>query len=80
MTEDPLPSHVQPCPLCQGSMHRSRATRFDQLIRKRFTNRRLFRCVECGWRGWTIPIERGVAVEPISAHALDLQALDEDND
>lgn len=50
----------QPCPSCRGwRVHRSKARTFYERFRKSRTDRRLYRCEECGWRGWLIPLEFG---------------------
>jgi hypothetical protein len=67
----------QPCPKCGADTHRSRATRPDQHIRKRWTPKRLYRCGSCGWRGWILPID-SAPVTPINeASKPNLQALDQ---
>jgi predicted RNA-binding Zn-ribbon protein involved in translation (DUF1610 family) len=48
----------QPCPSCKGwHVHRSKARNLYERFRKSRTDRRLYRCEECGWRGWLIPLE-----------------------
>ena len=43
----------QPCPRCHvGRAHRSRARTVPERIKKELTSKRLFRCSDCGWRGW----------------------------
>jgi len=69
-------AHTQNCPVCSAEVHRSKARRLDQHIRKRLTTRRLFRCSSCGWRGWMDPIERAGAPVPGAVQSLDLRALD----
>jgi FlaA1/EpsC-like NDP-sugar epimerase len=57
-----------PCPACQSSMlHRSRARTFAERMRRGCSDKRLFRCEACGWRGWLVPLEFGAtdAVEPV---------------
>ena len=50
----------QPCPSCKGwRVHRSKARNLYERVRKSRTDRRLYRCEECGWRGWLIPLEFG---------------------
>ncbi len=50
----------QPCPSCKGwRVHRSKARNLYERFRKSRTDRRLYRCEECGWRGWLIPLEFG---------------------
>ena len=46
------------CPGC-GSMrlHRSHVRKISERVRKRLTDKRLFRCEECGWRGWNFIID-----------------------
>ena len=48
--------NAQPCPRCHGGRaHRSHTRTLPERIRKDFTVDRLFRCDECGWRGWLQP-------------------------
>jgi uncharacterized protein with PIN domain len=50
----------QPCPSCKGwHVHRSKARNVYERLRKSQTDRRLYRCEECGWRGWLLPLEFG---------------------
>jgi UDP-GlcNAc:undecaprenyl-phosphate GlcNAc-1-phosphate transferase len=46
------------CPTC-GSihLHRSHVRKITERVRKRLTDKRLFRCDECGWRGWNLIID-----------------------
>jgi UDP-GlcNAc:undecaprenyl-phosphate/decaprenyl-phosphate GlcNAc-1-phosphate transferase len=44
----------QPCPSCSSyTLHRSHVKKLSERVRKRMTDKRLFRCESCGWRGWT---------------------------
>jgi FlaA1/EpsC-like NDP-sugar epimerase len=68
----------QPCPKCGSNrLHRSRARSLTERVRRNFSARRLFRCDDCEWRGWLIPLEfngsRGIAA-PV---APDLASLDQ---
>jgi hypothetical protein len=41
------------CPTCgSGQLHRSHVRKVSERLRKRLTDKRLFRCEGCGWRGW----------------------------
>jgi len=41
------------CPECGAdNVHRSRSRGLAEPVRKSLTVKRLFRCRECGWRGW----------------------------
>jgi len=67
----------QPCPSCQSqTLYRSRARTLPERIRRKMSVRRLFRCTNCDWRGWLIPLQfsDADAVEPVSAP--NLAALD----
>jgi hypothetical protein len=69
---------MQLCPQCKSTnIHRSQShSRFER-PRKRFTTERLFRCHECGWRGWGEKFDHGetrALVEPVEP--LDLDAID----
>jgi UDP-GlcNAc:undecaprenyl-phosphate GlcNAc-1-phosphate transferase len=46
------------CPGCGSSrLHRSHVRKLSERVRKRLTEKRLFRCDECGWRGWNFIID-----------------------
>jgi len=67
----------QPCPDCGSlTMHRSKARSLPERIRRNFSVQRLYRCTNCDWRGWLLPLQfsDADAVEPTSAP--DLAALD----
>jgi hypothetical protein len=51
----------QRCPRCHGVAHRSRARSIIHVLRKRFSAKRLYRCVSCRWRGWMLPLEMPAA-------------------
>lgn len=68
----------QPCPECNSlHLHRSRARGVRERVRRRFSDRRLFRCSACGWRGWLVPLHfnEGTRLERLSP-APDLTSLD----
>jgi FlaA1/EpsC-like NDP-sugar epimerase/predicted RNA-binding Zn-ribbon protein involved in translation (DUF1610 family) len=68
----------QPCPQCHSArLHRSRARSVPERIRRKFSVERLFRCPDCGWRGWLLPLHfHDVdAFEPTSTPP-DLASLD----
>ena len=51
---------AQRCPSCKSlRVHRSKARNALERLKKLRTDRRLFRCEECGWRGWLTPLEFG---------------------
>jgi FlaA1/EpsC-like NDP-sugar epimerase len=68
----------QPCPHCASlRLHRSKARTIPERVRRRFSARRLYRCEDCQWRGWLLPIEFGDAPTPAAAAAApDLTVLD----
>ena len=74
-----FPGHgtSQHCPGCRSTqVHRSKSRHVIERIRRGVTPERLFRCDECGWRGWLVPlvcIEGGNAV---AAKNPDLARLD----
>ncbi len=46
---------MQICPKCQSKeIYRSRVRTNWEAWRKQVTNKRLYRCHICGWRGWGI--------------------------
>lgn len=47
------------CPRCRSNrVHRSRTKTAWERLRRDFSHKRLFRCDECGWRGWGEVTER----------------------
>jgi len=40
------------CPQCSGRTHRSHANSFYERLIKAWTSYNVYRCRECGWRGW----------------------------
>jgi FlaA1/EpsC-like NDP-sugar epimerase len=67
----------QPCPKCQsGRAHRSRARSLTERIRKEISDERLYRCEDCGWRGWLLPLEFGDPASVVPVSAPDLALLD----
>ena len=55
------------CPSCTASaVYRSRARGRAEMLRKRVTEKRVYRCHECGWRGWLTVVED---VAPLPAAA-----------
>jgi hypothetical protein len=40
------------CPQCGGRSHRSHRKSFGEKLIKVLTSRNVYRCRECGWRGW----------------------------
>jgi FlaA1/EpsC-like NDP-sugar epimerase len=67
----------QYCPSCiSARVHRSRARTIVERVRRNMTAERLFRCEQCGWRGWLMPLVR-IESEPVD-HTVqpDLSALD----
>jgi len=66
----------QPCPRCFRTLHRSHARSLPERVKKKLSPQRLFRCDDCGWRGWLIPLQFGDH-EPVDVPAPpDLASLD----
>jgi FlaA1/EpsC-like NDP-sugar epimerase len=66
----------QPCPQCRSMrLHRSRSRTLSERLRRSLSTRRLYRCDECNWRGWLIPLEFGEAAAA-PAPAPDMAVLD----
>lgn len=43
----------KPCPSCgEFTLFRSRHRNFSEMLRKKFTGKRPYRCHKCRWRGW----------------------------
>ena len=72
----PAPSGQQLCPKCNGTrVHRSRARSVAERLLRDWKTERLFRCADCGWRGWLTPLEfPPTPTQPVAAP--DLAALD----
>jgi FlaA1/EpsC-like NDP-sugar epimerase len=50
-------SFFQLCPACDSArVHRSRSRNVLERVRRGFTSERLFKCDDCGWRGWLVPL------------------------
>jgi UDP-GlcNAc:undecaprenyl-phosphate GlcNAc-1-phosphate transferase len=65
----------EPCASCGGrNVHRSRAKGIYERFRKWHTPARPYRCDDCGWRGWLLPLERGIPLE--ESVETDLRSLD----
>ena len=63
------------CPACGGDeIHRSRSRNLYERFRKTQTDRRLFRCHQCGWRGWLLPLDGQAA--GLDVPAPDLAEID----
>ena len=46
------------CPKCASSrLHRSHVRKMTERVRKHLTDKRLFRCETCGWRGWNAIVD-----------------------
>ena len=53
------------CPKCSvGGIHRSKARNIAERVRKHLTAARLYRCDQCSWRGWILPMA-GIAATPV---------------
>ena len=81
-SEDPMLERGQACPDCgSNSVHRSRAMSPIENMRKSLTYRRPYRCRDCGWRGWLVPLAHlGGPVPGSPLEALldpNLEAVDE---
>jgi FlaA1/EpsC-like NDP-sugar epimerase len=51
---------LQPCQACgMNTARRSRARTVPERLKKEITAHRLFRCDDCGWRGWLVPLLPG---------------------
>ena len=67
----------QPCPDCGSStLFRSKARSVAERMRRRWSDRRLYRCTTCGWRGWLRPLHVSEAEAADPAAIPDLAALD----
>ena len=68
----------RPCPKCHSAeVHRSRAQNFLERRRRNRRQERLYRCSDCGWRGWLLPLDLATPNQPlIAALTPDLSSLD----
>lgn len=74
-----MSSHAEMCPLCRKeSAHRSKVRWFGERWWKILTARRIFRCDNCGWRGWMYPMDRAGCVGIDVPPGPDLSDLDQD--
>jgi hypothetical protein len=67
----------QYCPSCVAArVHRSHARNLRERMRRKRSAERLFRCEECGWRGWLMPLV-SLEAEPVADfHAPDFSTID----
>ena len=67
----------QPCPQCRSPrLHRSRSRSLSERVRRNLSARRLYRCDDCNWRGWLVPLEFGDAATAAPTAAPDMALLD----
>ena len=60
------------CPRCGSNrVHRSRARTFWERFRRDFSQKRLFRCDACLWRGWGVDTGERRAALPDQVHETD---------
>jgi predicted RNA-binding Zn-ribbon protein involved in translation (DUF1610 family) len=65
------PVESEPCVSCGGrSLRRSRIRGFYERLRRLRTSARPFRCDDCGWRGWLLPLERATPIKGTSESNL----------
>jgi hypothetical protein len=65
------------CPKCPSTtLERSRAKTIFERVRRRYTDRRIFRCTSCHWRGWGTPIDPDCGSIPTEPISIDLESLD----
>ncbi len=49
------------CPACGSfKVHRSHVRKLIERVRKRLTQKRLYRCEDCGWRGWSPIVDSAI--------------------
>jgi UDP-GlcNAc:undecaprenyl-phosphate GlcNAc-1-phosphate transferase len=67
----------QPCPSCRtAEVHRSKSKNIVERLRKLRTDKRLYRCDACGWRGWLVPLDFARQSQHDLQVAPDLASLD----
>jgi UDP-GlcNAc:undecaprenyl-phosphate GlcNAc-1-phosphate transferase len=65
----------EPCARCGGrNVRRSRVKGIYERFRRLHTPARPFRCDDCAWRGWLLPLEHAMAIDEIVE--ADLHPLD----
>jgi predicted RNA-binding Zn-ribbon protein involved in translation (DUF1610 family) len=70
---------AQPCLSCGSrNVHRSKARNLYERFKKLHTATRLYRCHDCGWRGWLVPSSDIHPVQGLTdpRGAVDLASLD----
>jgi hypothetical protein len=66
----------QRCPSCTSyTLYRSHVKRITERVQKRLTHKRLYRCQDCGWRGWIQALDINI-YQSLPAAALRSPALD----
>ena len=59
------------CARCGSrSVHRSRTSGLYERVRKAHTPARPFRCDDCGWRGWQLPLDRAMPFDAVDEPEL----------
>jgi UDP-GlcNAc:undecaprenyl-phosphate GlcNAc-1-phosphate transferase len=67
----------EPCPSCSSrEVFRSKARSLYEKLRKAHTPKRIFRCHDCGWRGWAFPLTYATAPLEETTTVFDLTSLD----
>jgi UDP-GlcNAc:undecaprenyl-phosphate/decaprenyl-phosphate GlcNAc-1-phosphate transferase len=67
----------QACPSCRKRvLYRSRARNTFERFKKVRTEKRLYRCDECGWRGWLTPLDFGETLAADRSATPNLVSLD----
>lgn len=63
------------CPACRSKdIHRSKSRNALERWRKEHSDKRLFRCHKCGWRGWGIPLGSDYH-PPVEENAVDVEQI-----
>jgi UDP-GlcNAc:undecaprenyl-phosphate/decaprenyl-phosphate GlcNAc-1-phosphate transferase len=67
----------QICPSCKrGVAFRSKARNAFERFRKVRTQKRIYRCEQCGWRGWLMPLDFTPEPMPLPSAGPDFDLLD----
>jgi hypothetical protein len=67
----------QECPACKaGRVHRSKARNMLERLQRDLKEERLYRCDECGWRGWLTPLVYSSGEAVADHDTPDLRGLD----
>jgi UDP-GlcNAc:undecaprenyl-phosphate GlcNAc-1-phosphate transferase len=72
-----VPPGADACPSCgERELRRSKARSTFERLRRAHTTKRIFRCHNCGWRGWATPCDMSSGDIGAEAGQIDLSDVD----